>query len=137
MCARDCTIIDNHVGCAPIKDKHTCTILYIYTDIPRYRILTCQAKKDFLSSSSSWFSFAHFEKNMNPSSILCRVVPFASKTRTFFLVNLQQDEVLAELKEYARSDPKPQDAQAVELVVSYLEALNKIFERSILGKDDQ
>ena len=49
-------------------------------------------------------------------------------------MNLQQDEVLAELKEYARSDPKPQDAQAVELVMSYLEALNKIFERSILGK---
>ena len=44
------------------------------------------------------------------------------------LVNLQQDEVLAELKEYARSDPTVQDAQAVEL---YLEALNK---RIILGK---
>lgn len=46
-------------------------------------------------------------------------------------MNLQQDEVLAELKDYARSDPKPQDAQAVELVISYLDALNKIF---ILGK---
>ena len=49
------------------------------------------------------------------------------------ILSLQQDEVLAELKEYARSDPKPQDAQEVELVISYLEALNNIFERSILG----
>ena len=52
-------------------------------------------------------------------------------------MNLQQDEVLAELKEYARSDPKPQDAQAVELVISYLDALNRIFERSLLGKKVQ
>lgn len=43
------------------------------------------------------------------------------------ILSLQQDDVLAELKEYARSDPKPQDAQEVELVISYLEALNNIF----------
>ena len=40
------------------------------------------------------------------------------------VMNLQQDEILAELKEYACNDPKPQDAQAVELVISYLDALN-------------
>ena len=54
-----------------------------------------------------------------------------------YLSDFQQDEVLAELKEYAHSDPKPQDVQAVELVISYLEALNKIFERSLLGKKVQ
>lgn len=46
----------------------------------------------------------------------------------------QQDEVLAELREYARSGTKPQDAPEVELVIQYLEALNNLFERSILGK---
>ena len=46
----------------------------------------------------------------------------------------QQDEVLAELREYARSDPKPEDAPTVELVIAYLEALNKLFERSLLGR---
>lgn len=46
----------------------------------------------------------------------------------------QQDEVLSELKEYARSDPKPDDAPSVELTIAYLEALNGLFEKSILGQ---
>ncbi len=41
--------------------------------------------------------------------------------------------MLAELREYARSDPKPKDAPSVETMIEYLEALNKLFERSILG----
>ena len=47
--------------------------------------------------------------------------------------NLQQDEVIAELKEFARSDPRPDSAASVERVVLYLEALNKLFERGLLG----
>ena len=50
------------------------------------------------------------------------------------LLLLQQDEVLSELKEYARSDPKPDDASSVELTIAYLEALNGLFEKSILGQ---
>ncbi len=42
--------------------------------------------------------------------------------------------MLAELKEYARAIEKPSDSDAVELAISYLEALNKIFEKSIIGK---
>ncbi len=47
---------------------------------------------------------------------------------------LQQDEVLAELREYARTCPVPNDAPTVELVICYLTALNNLFEKSILGK---
>ena len=47
------------------------------------------------------------------------------------LILSQQDEVLSELKEYARSDPKPDDAPSVELTIAYLEAL---FQKSILGQ---
>ncbi len=46
---------------------------------------------------------------------------------------VQQDEVMAELREYARSDPRPKDAHTVEMVIKYLEALNKLFEKCILG----
>ena len=46
--------------------------------------------------------------------------------------NLQQDEVISELKEFARSDPRPDSAASVERVVLYLEALNKLFERGLL-----
>ena len=53
---------------------------------------------------------------------------------TAHLLLLQQDEVLSELKEYARSDPKPDDAPSVELTIAYLEALNGLFEKSILGQ---
>ena len=35
----------------------------------------------------------------------------------------QQDELLSELRECARSDPLPDDAPSVELVISYLESL--------------
>ena len=51
-----------------------------------------------------------------------------------YLLSSQQDEVLSELKEYARSDPLPDDAPSVEMVISYLEALNGLFEKSILGQ---
>ena len=47
--------------------------------------------------------------------------------------NLQQDEVIAELNEFARSDPRPDSAASVERVVLHLEALNKLFERGLLG----
>ena len=46
---------------------------------------------------------------------------------------IQQDEVLAELCEYARSQPPPADASSIELTIDYLSALNKLFERSLLG----
>ena len=49
-------------------------------------------------------------------------------------VYLQQDEVLAELKEYACGSPVPHDAPKVELTIRYLTALNNLFERSLLGK---
>lgn len=42
--------------------------------------------------------------------------------------------MLAELKEYANSNPNPHDAPAVELVVAYLDVLNKVFEKSLLDK---
>lgn len=35
--------------------------------------------------------------------------------------------------EYARSKPNPGDAAAVEKVICYLQALNKFFERGLLG----
>ena len=46
----------------------------------------------------------------------------------------QQNEVLAELKEYAQAKDKPPDNNAVELTISYLEALNKIFKKGHIGK---
>ena len=51
-----------------------------------------------------------------------------------FLYNYQQDEVLAELREYARGQPLPDDSASVELVIAYLSSLNNLFERSILGR---
>lgn len=42
--------------------------------------------------------------------------------------------MLAELREYARCNEKPVDYESVELVISYLEALNKLFEKSIIGQ---
>ena len=53
---------------------------------------------------------------------------------TAHLLLLQQDEVLSKLKEYARSDPKPDDAPSVELMIAYLEALNGLFEKSTPGQ---
>ncbi len=41
--------------------------------------------------------------------------------------------MLAELREYARSIPTPENAPNVELVIAYLSALNNFFERSLLG----
>ena len=43
--------------------------------------------------------------------------------------------MIAELKEYVRGNDKPSDHDSVELVISYLEALNKLFEKSILGQN--
>lgn len=47
---------------------------------------------------------------------------------------MQQDEVLSELLEYANTDPPPQDNQQVLATVQYLSALNKIFEKTLLGR---
>lgn len=47
---------------------------------------------------------------------------------------MQQDEVIAELKEYAESKPAPQDAASVKQTILYLSALNNLFERSLLGQ---
>lgn len=52
----------------------------------------------------------------------------------FNCVVLQQDEVIAELKEYARINKDIPDGPEVELVIDYLEALNKLFEKSLLGQ---
>ena len=41
---------------------------------------------------------------------------------------------MAELREYARASEKPLDSNSVEFVISYLEALNKLFEKSIIGQ---
>ena len=41
---------------------------------------------------------------------------------------------MAELKEYACCEDIPTDAASVELTISYLSALNNLFERSIIGK---
>ena len=38
------------------------------------------------------------------------------------------------MKEYARGKEKPSDSASVECLISYLEALNKLFEKSIIGK---
>lgn len=46
----------------------------------------------------------------------------------------QQDEVLAELREYAYSADCSSDCESVKLAITYLEALNKLFEKSILGQ---
>ena len=51
----------------------------------------------------------------------------------FLFMHIQQDKVLAELKEYVHNNPKAPDASAVIHTIAYLEALNKIFERSFLG----
>ena len=41
--------------------------------------------------------------------------------------------MLAELREYARRHPVPENAPTVELVINYLSALNNVFESSLLG----
>lgn len=46
---------------------------------------------------------------------------------------MQQDEVIAELKEYARTEPIPRDSKKVEQVIEYLSALNLFFEQGLLG----
>ena len=38
------------------------------------------------------------------------------------------------MKEYARGKGKPSDSASVECLISYLEALNKLFEKSIIGQ---
>ncbi len=38
------------------------------------------------------------------------------------------------MREYARSSPTPKDAKSVEAMIQYLEALNKLFEKSLLGR---
>lgn len=42
--------------------------------------------------------------------------------------------MIAELKEYARGKNIIPDGPEVEMLINYLEALNKLFEKSILGK---
>lgn len=51
-----------------------------------------------------------------------------------FILSLQQEHVLSELKEYATAQPPPPDAGSVLETVDYLQACNSIFERGILGK---
>ena len=46
----------------------------------------------------------------------------------------QQEQVLAELKEYARKEPRPHDCKKVEMVIEYLSALNLFFEQGLLGE---
>ena len=46
---------------------------------------------------------------------------------------MQQEHVITELKEYATSSPTPLDASTVAMVVGYLEACNRMFERGLLG----
>ena len=48
-------------------------------------------------------------------------------------IYIQQDEVLVRLREYVHNNPKASDAPAVTHTIAYLEALNNIFERSMLG----
>ena len=48
-------------------------------------------------------------------------------------IYIQQDEVLAELREYVHNNSQASDAPAVTHTIAYLEALNKIFEKSLLG----
>ena len=48
-------------------------------------------------------------------------------------IYIQQDEVLAELREYVNNNPQASDAPAVTHTIAYLGALNKIFEKSLLG----
>ena len=50
-----------------------------------------------------------------------------------FYFSSQQDEVLAEQKEYARMEKKPDDHQKVEMVIAYLGALNQFFEQGLVG----
>ena len=50
-----------------------------------------------------------------------------------YICSPQQEHVFTELKEYAASTPTPLDATAVAMVVKYLEACNRLFERGILG----
>ena len=44
-----------------------------------------------------------------------------------------QNEVISELVEYANSIPVPDNVASVETVVEYLQALNNLFELSLLG----
>ena len=44
----------------------------------------------------------------------------------------QQEQVLAELMEYARQEPRPHDCEQVEVVVEYLSAVNLMFEQGLL-----
>ena len=60
---------------------------------------------------------------MNVASLLLDCVIFI----------LQQEHVITELKEYATATPLPSDTKEVLLVVDYLEACNKIFERGLLA----
>ena len=50
------------------------------------------------------------------------------------LLHMQQEHVLAELEEYARQTPVPQDSDSVLRTVAFLMACNSLFERGILGK---
>lgn len=50
------------------------------------------------------------------------------------LYPLQQEQVLAELKEYARKEPRPHDYRKVEKTIDYLSALNLFFEHGLLGE---
>ena len=47
--------------------------------------------------------------------------------------SFQQEHIISELKEYVAGSPTPLDASAVAMVVNYLEACNRLFERGILG----
>ena len=49
--------------------------------------------------------------------------------------NLQQQEVLSELYSYAHQTPTPRDSFSTKLMLSYLEACNKIFEQGKLSHE--
>ena len=50
-----------------------------------------------------------------------------------FCIYMQQEHVIAELKEYMNSTPTPHDATSIGLTIKYLEACNQMFERGILA----
>ena len=49
-------------------------------------------------------------------------------------MHMQQENVLAELEEYAQQTPEPHDSESVLQTVAFLKACNSLFERGILGK---
>ena len=46
---------------------------------------------------------------------------------------IQQEQVIAELKEYTRAEPLPSDSKKVEMAIEYLSVLKLFFEQGLLG----